>query len=474
MLFLAGGGTPGSAKRNTLNKRMSLQKQSSLLSSQSSPVGKAGGAGSTNLPKIGGPVAGAGASAGGAGGAHTNAGPQSRFTGAALNPAMIYGVHGTTQPPSPSSRTSPGGASPGGAANATIVLRRPPSPSTNNTGLLSIGLAPSPSHSRRGSNGALGGLRSASPAHSRNVSGFGSGGLGFGSGGLNLGIPLPLEEGGHAPVTPRASSGAALNDAPFDTVDELVSGNAAYREVFRIVRLIAAQPSCDQMVLVLEKHTRALLRADAVRVLLVTRHGFTHPTLSQALSLDQGLASHCIHKRECVNLATPASDPRFHPDVDQVGERAPLFYACVPVEGDPQPSCSGPRDVVALVQLFKDKEGGMPFSPTDLRQVARLAEFTGNMLLRSRHADRAYALYNTSLSTQKRSAALLDVAKALSSETRLSDVVSVIVSQVPEMLVSSNTSSTERSYICRKGAAAGEGRWGAVRSACLPCRPRAR
>jgi hypothetical protein len=255
-----------------------------------------------------------------------------------------------------------------------------------------------------------------------------------------MGIPLPLEEGGHAPVTPRASSGAALNDAPFDTVDELVSGNAAYREVFRIVRLIAAQPSCDQMVLVLEKHTRALLRADAVRVLLVTRHGFTHPTLSQALSLEQGLASHCIHKREVVNLASPSgSDPRFHPDVDQVGERAPSFYACVPVEGDPLPNCSGPRDVVALVQLFKEKEGSAPFSPTDLRQVQRLAEFTGNMLLRSRHADRAYALYNTSLSTQKRSAALLDVAKALSSETRLSDVVSVIVSQVPEMLVSAIT-----------------------------------
>lgn len=250
--------------------------------------------------------------------------------------------------------------------------------------------------------------------------------------------PLPLDEGSLAPLTPRSSTGSPLTDvSTFDTVDDMVVSNAAYREVFRIVRLISAQPSCDQMVLVLEKHAKHLIKgADAVRVLLVTRHGFTHPTLSQALSLDAGLASHCIHKRECVNMGAPGSDARFYPDTDQVGEtgKPPLYYVCVPVEGDPQPNCSGPRDVVALIQLFKEKEGSQPFSNVDLKLIQRLAEFVGNMLLRSRHADRAYALYNSSVSTQKRSAALLDVAKALSSETRLSDVVSVIVSQVPEML----------------------------------------
>lgn len=364
-----------------------------------------------------------------------------------LSPSPPVGTYG--QPPSPGgSRSSPVGSSGGGVspANATIVLRRPPSP-LSSSNLLSIGLqspaganssSASPSHSRGGS-GGLGFGRSsphgASGGHTRNVSGLG---VNFFTG---VGA-LPQDEGVALPLTPRGPSNIPANDQSFDSVDDLVVGNPAYREVFRIVRLVAAQPSCDQMVLVLEKHTKHLIRgADAVRVLLVTRHGFTHPTLSQALSLDQGLASHCIHKRECVNLSSPASDARFWPDTDQMehGAKSPAFYACVPVEGDPQPNCSGPRDVVALIQLWKDPSvAALAFSQTDMKLVLRLAEFVGNMLLRSRHADRAYALYNSSVSTQKRSSALLDVAKALSSETRLSDVVSVIVSQVPEMLVRAN------------------------------------
>lgn len=43
-------------------------------------------------------------------------------------------------------------------------------------------------------------------------------------------------------------------------------------------------------------------------------------------------------------------------------------------------------------------------------------------------------MYNASLASHKRSAALIDVAKALASETKLDSIVSVIVSQVPELL----------------------------------------
>jgi len=56
------------------------------------------------------------------------------------------------------------------------------------------------------------------------------------------------------------------------------------------------------------------------------------------------------------------------------------------------------------------------------------------MLRTSRSVDRAHALYNASLQGHKRSAALLDVAKALASETDLNRVVGIIVSQVPELL----------------------------------------
>lgn len=421
---MQGVSTPNT-KRATLNKRLSLTKPSSPGMSSGGAASKANV--SPNLPKINASlsvtVTGQSGTPGSSSPAAYSTSANSSSSSRLVNPQPPFSFTGTAQPLSPSNARS--GSSPvlGQAAaspvNATIVLRRPPSPLSANN-LLSIGLqAPSPSHSRRNSHSGYLNVSPSVSSHARSLSG---------------GIPLPFEEGGHAPLTPRGASSAPVNDLAFDAVDDLALGNAAYRDVFRIVRLIAAQPSCDQMVLVLEKHARHLVKADVVRVLLVTRHGFTHPTLSQALSLDQGIASHSIHRRECTNLSHPAGDARFSADTDQLGEKAPLFYGCVPVEGDPQPSCSGPRDVVALIQVFKERDGSTPFTTTDMKIIQRLAEFVGNMLLRSRHADRAYALYNSSVSTQKRSAALLDVAKALASETRLSDVVSIIVSQVPEML----------------------------------------
>jgi hypothetical protein len=338
---------------------------------------------------------------------------------------------------------SPGGRSAGTAASpassspnasGTIVLRRPPSPlgaaggppaaASSNLSSLSIGLLAQGSP-RRNSNPNI------KPGHARVSSGGSIAPLPTG-----LTVPMPVDEGGAAPTTPRANAAAAANDMPFESIDEMVLGNAAYREVFRIVRLIAAQPSCDQQVLVLEKHAKHLVRADSARVLLVTRHGFTHPTFSQALPLDQGLASQAIHKKEVINISSPSTDPRFSSEADQhsSAEKAPLHYVALPIEGDPSPSCVGARDIVALVQVWRDREGSAAFNQSEVRQIQRLCEFVGNMFVRSRYADRALALYNSSVSTSKRSAALLDVAKALSSETRLSDVVSVIVSQVPEML----------------------------------------
>ncbi len=237
---------------------------------------------------------------------------------------------------------------------------------------------------------------------------------------------------------------APSNGMDFDQVDDVVQGNHMYREVFRVVRLLAAQPSCDRMVLVLEKHAKYMLRADVVRVLLVTRHGFTHPNLTQALPLNLGLASHSTYKREIINMTIPPGDERYHPEVDSITDRgvSPFAYLCVPVEADSRSDCTGPKDVVALIQAWRDNSTTnaptatppTAFTTTDAKMLLRLGEFSGNMLRGSRSADRAHALYNASLSSQQRSVALLDVAKALANETRLDSVVSIIVSQVPELL----------------------------------------
>jgi hypothetical protein len=106
---------------------------------------------------------------------------------------------------------------------------------------------------------------------------------------------------------------------------------------------------------------------------------------------------------------------------------------CVPVEADSRPDASGPKDIVAVFQAHKEGPGES-FTTRDCKVLYRLGEFAGNMLRNSRSVDRAHALYNASLQSHKRSAALLDVAKALASETALDKVVGIIVSQVPELL----------------------------------------
>jgi GAF domain-containing protein len=295
--------------------------------------------------------------------------------------------------------------------------------------------------------------------------------------------PTGSEDSGSGNNTGRHFNHAAANapnngEPDFEQLDEQLARSSVWRELHRVVRMCAAQPSCDRMVMTLERQTRYLIGASCVRLFLVQRDGLVHYSRAQPFGLSTGLVGFVRARKEIVNITNPTSDERFNNEIDQVHDRpTPTAIMCVPVEADSQGSAAasggaaaggavaaaaaggsnsataspatlasaGPgsgsgafghgKDVVAVFQAFK--EGGAPgesFSTRDCKVLYRLGEFAGNMLRNSRSVDRAHALYNASLQSHKRSAALLDVAKALASETDLNRVVGIIVSQVPELL----------------------------------------
>jgi len=268
----------------------------------------------------------------------------------------------------------------------------------------------------------------------------------------------------------HATANALNNGEPdFEQLDEQLSRSSVWRELHRVVRMCAAQPSCDRMVMTLERQTRYLVGASCVRLFLVQRDGLVHYSRSQPFGLSTGLVGYARARKEIVCVTQPTQDERFSAEIDQIQERpTPTAIMCVPVEADtnagtvsssstsgsgvsgvPNASGSSPsagavtgggvagvntgKDVVAVFACYKEGVGES-FSTRDCKVLYRLGEFAGNMLRSSRSVDRAHALYNASLQSHKRSAALLDVAKALASETDLNRVVEIIVSQVPELL----------------------------------------
>lgn len=238
-------------------------------------------------------------------------------------------------------------------------------------------------------------------------------------------------------TTQQSSSGAAnagervevKNDSHFDTLDDQLLRSPSYSELYRIVRMCSAQGSCERMVTVLEKQIHHLLYCQC-RVVLVQKDGLYH-SKGFVANLNAGLVGYVRNKREIVNIVMPAQDDRYFAEIDQLVDRVPYAYLCIPIEADSRSDCSGLKDVVAVIQCHREQE---PFHPREAKLLLRLGEFVGNMLRNSRSADRAHALYNASLQSHKRSAALLDVAKALASEIRLEHIVGIIVSQVPELL----------------------------------------
>lgn len=221
-------------------------------------------------------------------------------------------------------------------------------------------------------------------------------------------------------------------DGAFEESDNRVNASATYRELFRIIRTCLVQPSCHWMVRKMEQETVKLLRADQVHLYLIKKDGYRRE--GKSYPLGEGLTGHVHRTKELLNIQQPLTDPRFKDPIDAPHDGLqPTALLCVPVEADHRSDCAGPKDVVAIFQAFRT-EPHARFTNRDCRVLARLGEFAGNMLRNSSKLDQAQAMYNATLTTHQRSAALLEVAKALASETSLNSLVSIIVRQVPELI----------------------------------------
>lgn len=127
-------------------------------------------------------------------------------------------------------------------------------------------------------------------------------------------------------------------------------------------------------------------------------------------------------------------DPRYISSIDQdptVGSGGP--FLAVPVLADADEPGSDDKETFGVL-LASKTNGESAFSVRDCTALFRLGEFAGNQL---RSAARLEAVTDactaTSLS-QKRSLALLNIAKSLGNENRLGPLVSLITAQVPELL----------------------------------------
>ena len=226
------------------------------------------------------------------------------------------------------------------------------------------------------------------------------------------------------------------SDVDFDALDGAITRSSTFTEVFRIVRWCAGQTSVDRMVTTLEMQLKALLSASTVRFFLLQGKGLIHYSHPHPIPPVQsnGLLGWVFAHRQLVNLTHPSADARWNEAVDGIHDRpSPSACLCAALEGDPKPDCNTQRETVGVLQVLREREGEA-FSARDGRVLALVADLLGNVVKNSNSVDRAHSLYLTSLQSNRRSNALLDVAKALASETSLERIVSIIVSQVPELL----------------------------------------
>lgn len=143
----------------------------------------------------------------------------------------------------------------------------------------------------------------------------------------------------------HAAANSRDNGEPdFEALDEQLSKSSVFRELHRVVRMCAAQPSCDRMVMTLERQTRYLINAACVRLFLVQRDGLVHYSRAAPFPLNQGIVGYVRARKEIVHLTQPSSDERYAHDIDQVHDRpVPTALMCVPVEADSRPDAAGPK-----------------------------------------------------------------------------------------------------------------------------------
>lgn len=228
-------------------------------------------------------------------------------------------------------------------------------------------------------------------------------------------------------------------DSTFEELDHRVQASSVFQQMFKLIRICSNQSSAAATVVAIERHCRYFFSADSCRVFLVHRDVLSHlATRTQPFDINAGLIGWCRANQRSIELSSLLTDQRYLADIDLPLEcRLPLpgssgatsvvlnfrpaaedFAALIfPLDADTRSDCAAPTETVGVLQLVRQR----PFSQSETRFAQRLCAVLGNLLKASRQADRANHLYQQTLVTHKRNIALLDVARALASETKFVD-----------------------------------------------------
>lgn len=203
------------------------------------------------------------------------------------------------------------------------------------------------------------------------------------------------------------------------------------KDLLMFFRVASAQTSGNALINVVEKYARKFTGANAARLLVVERGSVVRRGVNR-FEATSGLLAEVLKYKEAMNVDDVRRESRFVRDYDEVTphDRAMLI---IPLEADIKADASGGKETIALLQVSRH-DAGQRFSTREVKLLTRLADFAGNLVKNSRSWDSAFASYNASVSVSKRNAALLEVSMALASENRLENLVSFIVSKVPELL----------------------------------------
>lgn len=181
-----------------------------------------------------------------------------------------------------------------------------------------------------------------------------------------------LQYDGNTPL----STGDELD---FEELDELVLKSGTFRDLYRLVRMCAAQPSCDRIVALIERHAKHLVNAHTVRLCLVQRDGLAHAQYNQPQPLDAGVIGDVRTRREIANLTNPASDSRWSAAVDCPSDCSDnganiRSMIVIPIEADATADCSGKKDVVAVLQAVREQQATPLFTTRDCKILYRLGK----------------------------------------------------------------------------------------------------
>jgi GAF domain-containing protein len=237
----------------------------------------------------------------------------------------------------------------------------------------------------------------------------------------------------HSPAPPQQHSDSPKSSA------SAVFENDYFKQFSRVIQTCSAQMSCSRLIHAIEELAPTIISSDTkashgkvkMRVLLLHKNRFfTASEPDKPIDATLGFSGHVCKQKEIVNITNPSREPMFSSAVDHIDRKAPPAnaFVCVPVFAT-HPS-TGAKEVVAVLQAARQE----PFTTENCISLYRCGSFMGNLVRNALKADSLKNLYNSTLEAHKRNSSLIQVSKAVASETEQDKVIATIAAQVPELL----------------------------------------